>query len=594
MNQKNPSHKLIAATVLLATAVFAVLFYRAGAHVLFNPDEGRYVEIAREMLMSRQWIIPHLNGLVFLDKPILYYWLQASALWCFGLTEWTARFWPILFGGAGIVVTFLAANTRHDRVTAWLAALILLTSPLYFFLSRYADMNMMVAVLIAGSLFCFLPTLLKPYERVRTRLPLLGYVLMALAFLTKGLIGIAFPAIVIALWILFTRQWRLLSRLSLHWGILIILAITLPWMILAQTHNPHFLHYFFVVQQFQRYLQTNFNSRHGLWFYPAMIVLGLFPWGILLISAAVDAIRNRKHLLPSDTLLWLWLISITVFFSIPASKIAGYILPVYFPAAILIARYAESRLAISTLSWLDKCLFIGLCVGVGLFLYAYSEGVIDYAQIASHGDMPSAAVLQSISHSLVWILSGFGTLLLIALVTNRFSVALLAMSFQAIAMLWLLSHSTTDIARVQSAKPIAAKIAPYLNPDTRVIVYLDYEQDLPFYLNRTVQYVAPLSGHNLKTMRDNTLRQFLWSQKLTPAAEQTTPLTLIDENAFFENPQKNALKNSVILTHEVDVQDLMTKLSVPATVLGCTGSYCAIKIAHPTEMPALMSRHNPA
>src|SRR3990167_9614176 len=124
-----------------------VLFFGAfiGSYHLITPDEGRYVEVAREMVASNNYITPYLNGTAFLDKPILYYWFESMLIKTFGLSEWSVRLLPAFFGLLGCLLTYWAGTKLYNRRTGWIAALILMSSLLYFLSSHYADMDLMVA-----------------------------------------------------------------------------------------------------------------------------------------------------------------------------------------------------------------------------------------------------------------------------------------------------------------------------------------------------------------------------------------------------------------------------------------------------------------
>src|SRR5580692_6687416 len=102
--------------ILLLTGLFALLYFLGlGSYPLFTPDEGRYSEVAREMIATHNYITPNLNGVVFLDKPILYYWLQVSAIQLFGLKEWALRLWPAILGVLGCLVTYATGRVLFNR-----------------------------------------------------------------------------------------------------------------------------------------------------------------------------------------------------------------------------------------------------------------------------------------------------------------------------------------------------------------------------------------------------------------------------------------------------------------------------------------------
>ena len=134
------------------------LFYALwiGSYALFVPDEGRYSEVAREMVVSGDYITPRIDGVAFLDKPVLYYWLQASAIKVFGISEWSLRLWPTLMGLLGTLILYATGRILYGRRAGLLAAVILATSPLYYGAAHYANLDLEVASFVADSLLCFL------------------------------------------------------------------------------------------------------------------------------------------------------------------------------------------------------------------------------------------------------------------------------------------------------------------------------------------------------------------------------------------------------------------------------------------------------
>ena len=113
-----------------------------GSHAFFTPDEGRYPEVASEMVVSGDYITPRLNGVAFLDKPALYYWLQASAIKLFGVNEWALRLWPAFLGVLGCLMLYAAGSLLFNRRSGLLAAGILATSPLYYGGAHYANLDL--------------------------------------------------------------------------------------------------------------------------------------------------------------------------------------------------------------------------------------------------------------------------------------------------------------------------------------------------------------------------------------------------------------------------------------------------------------------
>lgn len=231
--------------VALAGLVFFCAFL--GGYHLIVPDEGRYIEVAREMVATHNYITPFLNGTAFLDKPILYYWLESLLIQSFGLNEWSVRLLPVFFGMMGAVLAYLAGYFLYQsRRTGWLAALILMTNFLYFLSSHYADMDLMLAILLSGALWFFIIALNAKVKHQGLCF-YIAYIFSALAFLTKGLMGIVFPAMIIGLWIVFSNRWHVILKMRLVSGLLLFGVLVAPWFALVQKQNPEFLYYFFLL-----------------------------------------------------------------------------------------------------------------------------------------------------------------------------------------------------------------------------------------------------------------------------------------------------------------------------------------------------------
>ena len=322
----------------LAAALICWLTATLWLRVLAVPDEGRYVGIAWEMLQSRDWLTPTLDGLPYFHKPPLFYWLTALSLKLFGTTEWAARAAPTL--GA-----LLAAGSSYFLINRWMSAriarwslLILATSPFFYGGAQYANHDMLVAGCITAAIAFAADAILslQAGRAYRTSL-LLAWSAAALGLLTKGLIGIVLPGGVIIVWLLMERRLRLIPRLLWWPAPLLFMLIAAPWFSLMQMTYPGFLHYFFIYQQFQRFATTGFNNTQPFWFYPAVLVLLNLPWTILLYTRFSLARAADPDQLSMRRLLWIWLTVIVLFFSLPQSKLVGYVLPVLPAIAALLA-----------------------------------------------------------------------------------------------------------------------------------------------------------------------------------------------------------------------------------------------------------------
>ena len=324
---------------LLALA-FLWLAATAWLRPLAVPDEGRYVGVAWEMLHSGNWLVPTLDGLPYFHKPPLFYWLTAAALsvWESNLA---ARIAPWLGGCLAAAALFLFVRRWVVREVAVAALVALVTAPLFFFGAQYSNLDMLVAGCIAATILAFAHVaLLDPAAPGRKRGLLVAYALAALGVLAKGLIGVVLPGMVLFLWLAWERRWMTMLRLLWLPGIALFLAIAAPWFVAMQERFPAFMHYFFVVQHFQRFSATGFNNARPFWFYLAVLALLALPWTLWLAGSRLADWRGDSNVVSVRRLMLAWIAAITLFFSVPNSKLVGYILPVVPPLMFLAAERA--------------------------------------------------------------------------------------------------------------------------------------------------------------------------------------------------------------------------------------------------------------
>lgn len=467
-------HKINALDLLwLGVTVFLSFCFLLGSHPLIIPDEARYSEVAREMLVTHNFLTPMVDGIPFLDKPPLFYWIETLFIHLFGVNEWSVRIWPAIAATGGVLINYVLGCKLYTRRIGLMAALILATMLFYFAMAHFANLDLTVALFINASLSCILIAIQTPDKPNRSWL-LIAYVFSGLAILTKGLIGIAFPAMILGIWILFLKRWRLLNSLKVHIGLPLILVMTLPWFIWANHQNPGLIHYIVIVQQFERFVGQQFNDHHGCWFYPTIVLLGTLPWTTYVCRAVVSGIRDQMTKQnPTVLFLLIWPLSILIFFSLPASKMAGYSLPLFAPLALLSAIYFDQqRFTHMTSAILFSML--GLCG----FLIIYGPfHILSQALITTVWIFSSAFLLAA---GLLWVCAKRASSL------NNFLIVLslgILINFNVI-----LSISTEyQAAGLPTTLPVINTLKRHLKPGDIVVSYKLYAQDLPFYLHHTVK-----------------------------------------------------------------------------------------------------------
>ena len=354
--------------VMAAMAIsFLWLAATAWLRPLTLPDEGRYAGVALEMLRSGHWAVPTLDGLPFFHKPPLFYWITACAMSVVGQVEWAARFASLLAATLGAGAIYALVYRWSGRRLARLTLLVLLTQPLWFIGAQFADMNMLVAGCISATIALLAHAALKMHDGLPWRRALLAaYAFAALGVLAKGLIGAVIPALVMLVWLAMLKRWRTIMALLWVPGIAVFIAIAAPWFARMQWEFPGFFHYFIVVQHFARFALGGFNNAEPFWFYAAALTVLSLPWVVWLGLALKRGYWQRVSQEPVLALMWAWLAVVVVFFSLPQSKLIGYVLPAVPPLACLIADAAalvrKSRLRATTA--LATVLCLGVVAGV--------------------------------------------------------------------------------------------------------------------------------------------------------------------------------------------------------------------------------------
>jgi 4-amino-4-deoxy-L-arabinose transferase-like glycosyltransferase len=329
--------------VLLAAFTFLV---GLGRGAITDADEAFYAEAAREMVASGDWVTPQYNHEPRFQKPILYYWLTATTYRLAGASEWAARLWSALSGVGLVLVTAAAARRWYDDGVGLLAGAIVATSFGYYSIGRMALPDLPLTFFITAAIWLALVATLDD-PRDQTRWVALSGVAAGLAFLTKGPVGLAIPAMVVLPIVLLERRSLnlTLSQIGLALGLFAVIA--LPWYgVMWQRHGAAYLESFFVGDNVERFATDRFNDPRPWWFYGPVLLGGLLPWtplAIVWISPVWRFITRRQDIETVELRLLLWAIIPLVFYSISIGKQPRYILPVLPPLATLLAHSILER-----------------------------------------------------------------------------------------------------------------------------------------------------------------------------------------------------------------------------------------------------------
>jgi 4-amino-4-deoxy-L-arabinose transferase-like glycosyltransferase len=505
------SMALEAGTLFVMTAFFLfyglVPFFGGDGLGLVGADEPRYAQIAREMLTKHDYVTPILYGHPWLEKPALYYWRAMFSFREFGVHDWSARLPSASFAFGMIVLIYL--HIRRFRPGGQLnAALITAMCAGVIAFARGASTDMQLAAPFCIGMLGWYAW----YETDRKFWLFDLYFFNGAATLAKGPVAPFLALAIILAFAALRREWSLLRRTIWIPGVLLYLAMVLPWYIAVSRRNPQFLRVFFLEHNLQRFSTNRYEHEQPIWFYLAVMLLALMPWTVIALRALADAIKQSinewkaRHAKNSyvgharwgdafPEFLVLWALIPIVFFSLSRSKLPGYILPSIPPLTILTGDYlnrlhSKGQGIRSYLLLLHSAL-AGITVTLVLLLPWY----------VVHGSgIPPARTLVSAAAT------GMATFVLIAVIVGRFGVERLgaATTIPLVVLLFFLfgvgpffgigaipgtKRTIQLLDYAYSSRPLARILAQMSTDKEPLVVYRvrrDLEYGLAFYRNHRV------------------------------------------------------------------------------------------------------------
>jgi len=356
----------------------AILLQVAGiySHSLWNPDEPRVAEIAREMAVSGDYVIPHFIGSPFLEKPPLYFTTAGILYRIFGTEhEGVGRFASFIFSAGTLLVVFFATRRLYSQPTAALATLVLASSFKFFESSHKMVVDNALVFFITAALFACILT----YRQKLRYGYLIFWGCLAMAFMSKGMIGLAIPGIVVGVFILWNRSFSLLKDMRLLPGILIVAGVMFVWGAMLYTQGGYdFVDRFYFYNQIGRFFNAGGyvgGHIHHFFYYIPTVLADAAPWSLLLIPAFVN-IRNADE---TSRFMFSWLLGGLLLLSISATKRGLYFLPMYPAMAVIVAVWLSELKYRHIQTW--EKMFIWLLVafifGIGIaapFAYLKLDG----------------------------------------------------------------------------------------------------------------------------------------------------------------------------------------------------------------------------
>lgn len=554
---------MLAANRPLRLAIYAVLaailyLPGLGRPALWEPDEGRYAEIAREMVLSGDYVTPRDDFELYFEKPPLVYWAEAAAIRIFGPNEFAVRLPAALFSVGQVVATAALAEVMSGATAGFFAALVLGLSPLFFGFARFATLDPALAFFLTAALATFYlaareDSFSQPSAR---RWMLISAAMLAMGTLAKGPIALLLAGAIALAWLAIERRLREIVRMPLVWCGLIYAAIVLPWFILMEARNPGFLRFFFIHEHLERYT-TSSEHGWGPWFFIPIVLGGMWPW-IFFVPLGWSAMRGdvlpesapASSLRSAASFLCIWFLVIFVFFSIPRSKLGSYILPALPPLAI-VAGYGLARLRA-----VDDSSRRRLFALIAIANLVLASAVFIFIELARG---PINAALGSDAFLIAAVLAA-GAAVIYALGRNasRVMQAIGALALAMLATVPLAARIREDASSISTYRNLARAVQPYLAGDCALASYRHYVQSLPFYTRRRetrVEYWGELS-------------------EVSPPTPTKSPF-LIGSDARLRQIWSSG-SCMVLIANDRDLKALDDSLKPAPVVVGCEGKKFAL------------------
>jgi 4-amino-4-deoxy-L-arabinose transferase-like glycosyltransferase len=477
---------------LLVFLAAVALGWNLNGYRLFDPDEGRNAEVAREMAHSNDYVVPHLDGLPYLDKPIVYFAAAAAMMELFGPTDAAARLPAYLATLATIGLLVRFARRRWGEEAGWLAGLAYATMVLPLAYARTAIFDSTLTLCTTAAILWF-----------ADEQPVAAWAAMAVGALTKGPIAIAIPLLALVPHALATAT--PLRRLVPWRGLALFGAIALPWFIVVSIEHPDFPGYVFLRETLQRVTTRSFHRTAPFWYYLPIVPVAAFPWIVPALArvrhwrATWDARRDRAASEP--LLLACWVLVPLVFLSLNQSKLPQYVLPLIPPLAL-----AATRNLVTGGTHTAARAYVGVAAIAGLALVALTRWLPAPISLtaAEKAAIPPTAVALGIVVLCSAVLVGLGAL------TRRPRTTIFGYAAVVMAIPFLSGRLLVAVGEDRSSAAVASATAAALERSSgtgTVLGVLAYPPSLPFYLGRPIA-VATETGRELTSnyIADNVER----------------------------------------------------------------------------------------
>lgn len=541
---------LSAGWVLLLGGI--VFLWHLGSTGLLDETEPLFAEAARQMTVTGDWLTPFFNGEHRFDKPPLIYWLMAIAYETIGVNEWAVRL-PSALAALGVVSLggYTLARFSRSWLTAWIGIAVMALGPEMMVWGRVGVSDMLLTGCMGSALFAFFLGYAQPDQRFKARWYGTAYLLIALAVLTKGPVGLVLPALTLGLFALYLGQFRTLwQEIQPLKGGLLIAAIAVPWYVLVILVNGEaYIEDFFGYHNVERFTRVVNNHSAPWYFYFLVVTIGFVPWSAYLPAALLrlrvwqrsrwQAVPRSQHL---GLLAGFWFISVFGFFTLAVTKLPSYVLPLMPAAAVLVALLLEEmglaaqRFPASERSRLSR-------FWRSVFAWSHGGTVVLMAALAITlylspnwlgGDpvMPEFPQAFVASGVLAWGVGiwGMATIVAVVLLLRKQGHWLWGVNVVAFVAFVLFTLQPTyylvDVHRQLPLRQLAQTIVAIRHPDEEVIMMGFKKPSLVFYTQQPITYLRTAGQIRTHLQEQAKQAKRLLTTGVTPANQAAETVAL--------------------------------------------------------------------
>jgi 4-amino-4-deoxy-L-arabinose transferase-like glycosyltransferase len=541
---------IIIGIATLVLGIILITFTGLSRVPLFQPIEGLTAEVAREMLETGDWIVPHFNYSIYADKPPLFYWVTLPGLKLFGNTELGARFGLAMVGLAEIILVFLLGRFLYGSLAGLMGAVALACSIGHIIFTRLMMVDMLFSTCVAATFLCF--SLGYGEQRRRFRWWTLAGACIGMAVLAKGLIGLVFPVLTLGLFALFTHQWDLLKQKAARGALLGFLVVVIPWHLYMIWRVPGFAYHYFWNEQVLRFLDMREPKDYigtSLPIFLISVLVWALPWS-LFIPHILWGFRRRKR---EDTRLgllgrylpWLWMGSVIGFFSLTEARLFYYTIPALPAFALLVGWF-----------WSEVEGLDGKRFRWTLALVLAIIAIISVPSILVMPNLGGQIVPEEIQKKLLGPMLTVGVCIIIGVVVAIITVLMrrYRAAFWFLSAFMLLSCIPLPRAFIVfgdyiSLRSLLPAVEPFISPNDVVVHRFvnDDQSEVVFYLKRRVrilkrpgEFHEPILGNSEGYYIEQSEFERLWNS-------QTPVFLMASHHAFVGLPPEEPPVDATVL-----------------------------------------------